>query len=367
MNTHPQFEDLSNEIFFEIFDYFHALEIFTSFTSLNRRISSILQSIPLRIIILPDHCCRQINFLSSHLTNHVDQVISLEIFDTICDYASIISILFNRHNFCNLESCIFISISPTTILENIFKQIKSLNKLVSFSLYQPNDDNISEKDKHNLTQIMLLHKSPVLRSISLQFSYDNMHILNLTSIPSNLMSLKLCMSNTLPILPVYSIISILRLCHSVRYLGIIVIHQVLSENNAINTSIPSKPFNYNDIPILPQIISFDLTILVKCDSRSIASILRLMPNLIHFYFTMDIPVATWSYPGELFDGYVWQEMLESCVPRLSKFEFHMSIAKTNSILDLDIIVNSFAYFVKKYPNWNIIIQRWNFFFRRSGK
>ncbi|CAF4309797.1 unnamed protein product [Rotaria sordida] len=103
MNRHTQLEDLSNEIFFEIFDYFHALEIFISFTCLNRRISSILQSIPLRIVILSDHCYRQINFLSSHLANHADQVISLEIFDTICDYTSIISILFNRHNFHNLE------------------------------------------------------------------------------------------------------------------------------------------------------------------------------------------------------------------------------------------------------------------------
>ncbi|CAF1236523.1 unnamed protein product [Rotaria sordida] len=363
MNRHTQLEDLSNEIFFEIFDYFHALEIFISFTCLNRRISSILQSIPLRIVILSDHCYRQINFLSSHLANHADQVISLEIFDTICDYTSIISILFNRHNFPNLESCIFVSISSTTILENVFKQIKSLNRLVSFSLYQPNGENINEIDKHNLTNIILLHKSPVLRSISLQFNYDNMHLLNLTSMPSNLVSLKLCISSSSSILPVYSIISMLRLCHSVRYLGIMVTYQAVNENNAINTSTSSKPINYNDLPILSQMISFDLTIFVRCDSRSIASILHCMPHLTHFYFTMAI--ATWSYPAELLDGYVWQDTLERCVPHLSKFEFHISIIKTNSISDLDIIVNSFAYFVQKYSNWNMIVQRWKFFFGRS--
>ncbi len=51
MDIQTHLEDLSNEIFFEIFDYLNALDIFTSFTSLNRRISSILQSISLRIVI----------------------------------------------------------------------------------------------------------------------------------------------------------------------------------------------------------------------------------------------------------------------------------------------------------------------------
>ncbi len=86
MNTYAHFEDLSNEIFIEIFDYLHVLDIFTAFTSLNKRISSILQSIPLRIIIFYDHCRHQIAFLSSHLTFHAHQVISLEISDTIHDY-----------------------------------------------------------------------------------------------------------------------------------------------------------------------------------------------------------------------------------------------------------------------------------------
>jgi hypothetical protein len=61
-----QFKDLSNEIFFNISDYLHALNIFTAFYSLNQRISSILQFISLRIIITEDHCCGQVDYLSSH-------------------------------------------------------------------------------------------------------------------------------------------------------------------------------------------------------------------------------------------------------------------------------------------------------------
>ncbi|CAF3590434.1 unnamed protein product [Rotaria sp. Silwood2] len=105
MNIYTRLEDLSNEIFFEIFDYFHALDIFTSFTSLNQRISSILQLIPLRIIISHNNCRRQIDFLSSYLTYHDDQVISLKIHDTILDYSSIINLLFSTEFLCSIVKC----------------------------------------------------------------------------------------------------------------------------------------------------------------------------------------------------------------------------------------------------------------------
>ncbi|CAF1292936.1 unnamed protein product [Rotaria sordida] len=78
MNSHTYIEDLSNEIFFEIFDYLHALDIFTGFNLLNKRISSILQIISLHIIISYDHCHCQIDFLSSHLNYHSQQVISIK-------------------------------------------------------------------------------------------------------------------------------------------------------------------------------------------------------------------------------------------------------------------------------------------------
>ncbi|CAF1393932.1 unnamed protein product, partial [Adineta steineri] len=91
-------ENLSNEIFLETFDYLHALDIFSAFGSLNKRISSIFQSTLLRIIISIDHCRSQVDFLSSYLTFHDHQVISIQIDDTIRDDTSIINLLFNRHN-----------------------------------------------------------------------------------------------------------------------------------------------------------------------------------------------------------------------------------------------------------------------------
>ncbi|CAF5024889.1 unnamed protein product [Rotaria sp. Silwood1] len=187
MDTPTHLEDLSNEIFFEIFDYLHAL------TSLNTRILSILQSIPLHVIILNSHFDREIYFLSSHLTFHAHQVVSLYIYDTIRDRSSSISLLFNQHQFTNLQSCIFMSVNPSTKLENVIKQVESLNRLISFAIKQPNDKNMNENDKWGLTRTILMHKSSYLRSVVLKYPYDYVDVSNYISIVSNTTSINLLM------------------------------------------------------------------------------------------------------------------------------------------------------------------------------
>ena len=232
MNIHTHLEDLSNELLFEIFDYLHALEIFIGFASLNQRISSILKFIPLRIIISPNNCLRHIDFLSSHLTFHAHQVISLEIYDTISDYSSVISLIFNRHNFINLQSCVFASIDPATKFENIFKQIESLNTLVTFTLYDP-DLHLNEKDKCDLTRMMLMHKSSSLCSMVLKHSYDYADLLNYTSISSKLTKLYLRIHRARSVLSMHSILVIFRLCHGIRHLGFIVEYKPSVQNDDV--------------------------------------------------------------------------------------------------------------------------------------
>ncbi|CAF4202893.1 unnamed protein product, partial [Rotaria sordida] len=73
MDKNTKFEYLPNEIFFEIFDHLDAFEIFTGFTLLNKRMSSILQLIPLHLVISSNYSRRQVNFISSHLTFHAQQ------------------------------------------------------------------------------------------------------------------------------------------------------------------------------------------------------------------------------------------------------------------------------------------------------
>jgi hypothetical protein len=230
MNIHTHLEDLSNELFFEIFDYLHALEIFTGFASLNQRISSILKFIPLRIIILPNYCRQHIDFLSSHLTYHAHQVISLDIHDTICDYSSVISLLFNQHNFTNLQSCVFGSISPSTKFGNIFKQIESLNRLVTFTVHE---SDLNENDKCDLTRMILMHKSSSLSSMILKHSYDYVDISNYISISPNLTTLYLRIHGSLSAISIHSILVIFRLCHGIRHLGLIVEHNSSVQNDHV--------------------------------------------------------------------------------------------------------------------------------------
>ncbi|CAF3168625.1 unnamed protein product [Rotaria sp. Silwood2] len=357
MDTYACLEDLSNEIFFELFDYLHALDIFTAFASLNKRISSILQSIALHVIILNNHYDQEINFLSSHLTFHAHQVISLKCYDTIRDRSSIISLLFDRHHFINLQSCIFMLDKPSNQFENVLKQIENLNRLVSFFVIQPDYKKISETDKCDITRTTFMNTLSSLRSVMLRYNYNYSNISTYTLNASNLMSLDLLISGKVNTVSIYSILPILRVCHKIRYLHAI-INEEIPSRKTFSVKV-QEPFIYeNDIVISPQIKSFHLSISVECSIRSIGYILRCMPNLIHFKFYHEARTVQWENAQDLVNGYKWQNMFEIHVPFLSKFDFHMSIQKYNPKLDLDMIINSFEYFLKKYPEWQMIIDRW---------
>ncbi|CAF3328332.1 unnamed protein product [Rotaria socialis] len=115
---------------------------------------------PVPIVISNNNTRQQIKFLSSHLICHDLQVISFNI-DNIRDNSSVIYFLFSRHNFINLQLCVFLSMKPSTQFENIIQQIKDLNRLVLFRIYD-DYDNLSESNKYDLTQAMLMHKSSFL-------------------------------------------------------------------------------------------------------------------------------------------------------------------------------------------------------------
>ncbi|CAF1021062.1 unnamed protein product [Rotaria sordida] len=83
-----------------------------------------------------------------------------------------------------------------------------------------------------------------------------------------------------------------------------------------------------------------------------------MPNLKHFYFQLLVQKSSWSFTNEYLNGYVWQQMFELYLQYLSKFEFHMTVTKRIPKLDLDFVIKSFNYFVQKYSNWDMIIDRW---------
>ncbi|CAF4381212.1 unnamed protein product [Rotaria magnacalcarata] len=197
-----------------------------------------------------------------------------------------------------------------------------------------------------------MSKSSSLRSVMLRYNYAyNLDLSTYTSIASNLISLDLLISGSPNTVSVYSILPILRVCYRIRYLHAIIEHEIPSENNNVNVSIQEAFTNENDLPISPQVTSFDLSTFTTCDTRSIAYILRYLPNLLHFKFLHESQEVVWPSAYDLVNVYAWQYMFEMHAPFLSKFDFHISIVKEQPKLHFDVVINSFQYFAQKYPEW----------------
>jgi hypothetical protein len=222
MNKITQFEDLSNDLFLEIFDYLHALDLFMAFSSLNNRISSILSLTRLHVVISKLHCRYQMKFLSSHLTHHAHQVISVSIQDQLRDFSSVISYFFNRHTFQNLRSCKFYSICPSSKLNNVIQKLKSFNRLVSFQIEHPKDIPLSDEIKQNCIKTILRHRSQELRSVQLKLHYDYPKLVTDTIINLTVTSLHMNFyGSTIPC-SIYSFLPILRHYRALRVLQIVI-------------------------------------------------------------------------------------------------------------------------------------------------
>jgi hypothetical protein len=233
MNRPSRLEDLSTEIFFEILDYFHALDIFVGFTSLNKRISSIIRSIHLRVQILSNHCRRQIDILSKHLTLHAHQVISIKIRDTIRDHSSVILWLFTGHNFVNLQACTFFTIGSIPRLGcDVIQKLQSLTKLKSMRILPDICSSERETDKRLLCETVLTRMSPTIRSISFIQYFNPTGILSSSAmVTSNLTSLELRFSGPRNVVSLASVFLVLRTYRVVRRLRVIILHETIQNNS----------------------------------------------------------------------------------------------------------------------------------------
>lgn len=220
MNKITQFEDFSNDLFLEIFDYFHALDLFMAFSSLNNRISSILSLSQLHVVISKLHCHHQIKFLSSHLTDHAHQVISVSLQDQLRDYRSVICFIFNQHTFENLRSCKFYSICPSSKFDNVIRKLKSFNKLTLFQIKHPKDILLSDTIKEDFSKAILTHSSLVLRSIDLLFRYSYKKLVANISFNSTVTSLRMIFHGSTVTCSIYSFLPILRRYRALRVLQI---------------------------------------------------------------------------------------------------------------------------------------------------
>jgi hypothetical protein len=196
-----------------------------AFLSLNNRISSILPSTQLRIVISKFHCSHQIKFLSSHLTHYEHQVISISIEDRLRDISSVISYFFTEHTFINLQSCAFYSIGPSPNFYIVIQELKSLNKLVSFRIRQPKDIPLTGMIQQDLSKTMLTHQSSKLRSVELTFHYDYPKLVTNIAINSTLTSLHMLFHGSPVTCSIYSLLPILRHYRALRVLRISITDQ----------------------------------------------------------------------------------------------------------------------------------------------
>ena len=232
MNKLTKFENLSTEIFIEIFDYLHAIDIFAAFGSLNRRISSNLFAIYLRVIITSKHHLRHIELLSNHLTIHADQVISLSINDDTKDRSSAIDLLFQRHRFDNVRSCIFKISCSLSKLTSFIQQLKNPTNLQSVYIIQPYSLLSQSNKQDSSCSILSRLRSSALRSIGLLYCYDHCGTLNAkNTIASNLTYLELMLHISSNNGSIYSLIHIFRFCPMLRHLRLIVRNETLIERN----------------------------------------------------------------------------------------------------------------------------------------
>ena len=230
MNRVTQFEHLSNDLLLEIFDYFHALHLFMAFSSLNQRISCILSSAELHVVISKLHCQHQMKFLSSHLTHHAHQVVSLLLEDQIRDYSSVICFFFDQHAFPNLRSCRFYRIHPSSNLQNVIQRLESFTKLISFHIYLSEYNSLSNLSKQEISKTMLTHQSPALRSIFLAYFYDYANLAASIAVNWSITSLYIEFDGLVNTLSIYSLLPILRHFRALRILCV-TIHSETDLNN----------------------------------------------------------------------------------------------------------------------------------------
>jgi hypothetical protein len=218
MNKITQFEDLSNDLVLEIFEYFHALDLFTAFASLNNRLSSLLLLTQLHVVISKVHSRHQIKFLSSHLTHHAHQVISVSLQDQLYNFTSVIPFFFNQHQFINLQSCVFYSICPSSKLNRVIRQLKTLTKLETFRIIQSHNASLPDAWKRKLSKTILKHKSSHLRIVDLAFRYDYRYLTDSISVNWTLTSLHMMFQGATEFCSIYSILPILQTYRVLRHL-----------------------------------------------------------------------------------------------------------------------------------------------------
>ncbi|CAF3002517.1 unnamed protein product [Rotaria sp. Silwood2] len=157
-------ENLSNELFYEIFDYLDGCELFNAFSNLNNRFRTLLNGSSLRLKInLRFHPETIKQYRSTCIVSrNKDRIISLNLANFYCFNSSFT--LFNiNSSFSHLESLVLGKMKPNE-LKSLLINLISLPRL--FSLIIHYDDDL--KQINNIYQMIV--KLPMLKYNKLSFN-----------------------------------------------------------------------------------------------------------------------------------------------------------------------------------------------------
>jgi hypothetical protein len=234
MDNPTLLEELSNDVFCEIFDHLNVLDLFLAFNSLNTRISSILKYYRLHVIINSTYYRHQIEHLCHYLTFRSHQVISLDICDEISDQRNIIEYLFERYKFPTLRFCTFRCLEASSKLINVINQLKKQTQLVSFNIFQSYDaknDQLIRNHAHLFSEMVLLDTPFSLRRATLRIHYDYPELMTSRIITTNLIYLELWFYGSFDKISIYSLIPIFRIHKSLRQLNVLIRSSKMSQYN----------------------------------------------------------------------------------------------------------------------------------------
>ena len=124
-------------------------------------------------------------------------------------------------------------------------------------------------------------------------------------------------------------------------------------------SVTSPPNLYtDDLPISPQLTTFELELISVFDVSFLGRILDCMPNLRQFTVTVAAIHGVTSYISDVLDGFYWRDVLSRSLPDLLKFEFLICVNKIGTLVNLSDIINSFEYCQTRFNGWQMVASRW---------
>ena len=124
-------------------------------------------------------------------------------------------------------------------------------------------------------------------------------------------------------------------------------------------SVPSPPNLYtDDLPISPHLAVFELELVLVYDVSFLSRVLDCMPNLRQFTVTVAAIHGVTSYVSDVLDGSYWRDVLSRSSPGLLKFDFLICVSKIGTFVNLDDIIDSFAYFLTRFDGWHMAASRW---------